>query len=161
MPTFLQEFASSVNGKREELRRKIFEGERNLLHDDFQQHFQRLWKPLDELSEFSLSPHDLDITAVDSSVYTNLLSTGGVFYIIRSLAVCKNKTQKRLETDVLYTKEGLNRILKTLGTEHIWTVKLTVTGKLRDGNFFEATAVIRTICNSKHRLFLLRTLNNS
>lgn len=55
----------------------------------------------------------------------------------------------------------INLILKTLGTEHIWTVKLTVTGKLRDGNFFEATAVIRIICNSKHRLFLLRTLNNS
>jgi len=57
--------------------------------------------------------------------------------------------------------EVINLILKTLGTEHIWTVKLTVTGKLRDGNSFEATAVIRIICNFKHRLFLLRTLNNS
>jgi len=37
--------------------------------------------------------------AVDSSVYSNLLSTGGVFYVVRSLAVCRNVEQKLLESD--------------------------------------------------------------
>lgn len=49
----------------------------------------------------------------------------------------------------------INLILNTVRTEHAMTVKLTVTGKLKDGHSFEATATIRIICNPKHHLFLL------
>ena len=110
MPAFLNEFDSSVNSKKEEMKKKIFEGKPNPLKKNFRKHFDSLWIPLKELAEFASSPHELNITAIDSSVYTNLLSTGGIFYVIRSLAVCRNKTQKRLETDVLFTKEGLSRV---------------------------------------------------
>jgi hypothetical protein len=46
--------------------------------------------------------------------------------------------------------EVINLILSTIRTEHVRTVKLTVTGKLKDGNSFEATATIKIICNFKH-----------
>lgn len=114
MPAFLKEFASSVNSKKEEMKEKIFKGRPNPLKDGFRKHFDSLWKPL-KTAEFVLSTHELDIVAVDSSVYTNLLSTGGVFYIIRSLAVCRDKMQRRLETDVLFTKEGLGGVRYFIG----------------------------------------------
>lgn len=115
MPAFLKEFASSVNSRKEEMKEKIFKGKPNPLKDSFRKHFDSLWKRLKETAEFVLSPHELDVVAVDSSVYTNLLSTGGVFYIIRSLAVCRDKMQRRLETDVLFTKEGLGRVRYFIG----------------------------------------------
>jgi hypothetical protein len=46
--------------------------------------------------------------------------------------------------------EVINLILNTIRTEHVRTAKLTVTGKLKDGNSFEATATIRIIYNFKH-----------
>jgi len=115
VPAFLNEFASSVNSKKEKMKEKIFKGMPNPLKDSFRKHFNSLWIPLKELAEFASSPHELNITAVDSSVYTNLLSTGGIFYVIRSLAVCRDKTQKRLDTDVIFTKEGLSRIRYFIG----------------------------------------------
>lgn len=114
MPAFLKEFASSVNSRKEEMKEKIFKGKPNPLKDSFRKHFDSLWKPL-KTAEFVSRPHELDIVAVDSSVYTNLLSTGGVFYIIRSLAVCRDEVQRRLETDVLFTKEGLSRVRYFIG----------------------------------------------
>jgi len=115
VPAFLNEFALSVNSKKEKMKEKIFKGMPNPLKDSFRKHFDSLWIPLKELVEFVSSPHELNITAVDSSVYTNLLSTGGIFYVIRSLAVCRDKTQKRLDTDVIFTKEGLSRVQYFIG----------------------------------------------
>ena len=104
MPEFLDEFASSLSIKKETLKEKIFKGTPNPLHDSFERHFKSHWIPLDETEKYSSTPSELDIMAVDSSVYTNLLSTGGIFYVIRSLAVCRDQEQKLLETDAFFTK---------------------------------------------------------
>ena len=117
MPVFLEEFASSLNSKKESMKEKIFRGTPNPLRDSFKRNFDSLWIPISKPSDFSLSPHELNITAIDSSVYTNLLSTGGIFYVIRSLAVCGEKMQKRLESDVLFTKEGLYKVHQFVGTK--------------------------------------------
>jgi hypothetical protein len=106
MPSFLDEFASSINGKKEAMKEKIFKGKPNPLQHCFKKHFDSHWVSIEETAEFVLNPSKLDVTAIDSSVYTNLLSTGGIFYIIRSLAVCRDKEWKRLETDIFFTKEG-------------------------------------------------------
>jgi hypothetical protein len=65
---------------------------------------------LRELSEFSVSPSEFDVLAVDSSVYTNLLSNGGVFYIIRSLAVQEDVVGKRIQSDVIFSRDKMSRI---------------------------------------------------
>jgi hypothetical protein len=105
VPDFLEEFALSVNRKRETLKEKVFEGTANLLQESFQRLFNSNWTPVNDLSKFSVKPTGrLAIMAVDSSVYTNLLSTGGIFYVIRSLAACGDQSKKLLETDAFFTK---------------------------------------------------------
>jgi hypothetical protein len=104
MPEFLEEFASSVSIKKETLKEKIFKGTPNPLQDSFKGYFESHWIPLSETEKYSSKTSELEIMAVDSSVYTNLLSTGGIFYIIRSLAVCRDQEQKLLETDTFFTK---------------------------------------------------------
>jgi len=104
MPDFLEEFASSISGKKETLKEKILKGKSNPLENSFKKGFDSHWIPLDEISKYSVGPSDLNIMAVDSSVYTNLLSTGGIFYVIRSLATCRNQERKLLETDAFFTK---------------------------------------------------------
>jgi hypothetical protein len=115
MPSFLDEFASSINSRKEEMRERIFKGKPNPLRDRFKKHFNSLWIPIRETGEFILSPSELAIIAVDSSVYTNLLSTGGIFYVIRSLAVCRGKKWKRLETDVFFTKKDFSGVHDFIG----------------------------------------------
>ncbi|MGB9134712.1 MAG: DNA double-strand break repair nuclease NurA [Candidatus Bathyarchaeia archaeon] len=108
MPDFLDEFASSVGGKKEALKAKILKGTPNPLHESFERYLNSNWIPLDNLEQFSVRPTgSLGIMAVDSSVYTNLLSTGGIFYVIRSLAVCRDQSRKLLETDAFFTKASL------------------------------------------------------
>jgi len=105
MPDFLDEFASSIGNKKEALKEKILKGTPNPLNENFERYFTSNWIPLDDLSKFSVKPAgSLGIMAVDSSVYTNLMSTGGIFYVIRSLAVCRDQSRKLLETDAFFTK---------------------------------------------------------
>jgi len=44
-----------------------------------------------------------------------LLSTGGVFYIVRSIGIFREKSQKLLETDVFYTKDALYKVKHLIG----------------------------------------------
>ena len=105
MPDFLDEFASSVGNKKEALREKILKGTPNPLNEKFETYFTSSWIPLDDLGKFSVKPAgSLGVMAVDSSVYTNLMSTGGIFYVIRSLAACRDQSRKLLETDAFFTK---------------------------------------------------------
>ena len=106
-PDFLTEFASSVSSKKESLKAKILKGKPNPLSDDFQQHFESIWVPLKESGKYSVDAGALEIVAIDSSVYTNLMSTGGIFYVIRSLAACRAGERRLLETDVFFTKANL------------------------------------------------------
>ncbi len=115
MPDFLEEFASSVSSKKDILKEKILKGKSNPLYDRFEKFFSANWISLDEIGKCSVNPGSLGITAVDSSVYTNLMSTGGIFYVIRSLAVCRDQQRKLLETDAIFTKASLLESQRFIG----------------------------------------------
>jgi hypothetical protein len=117
LPDFLDEFASSVGSKKEALKERILKGKPNLLQDVFRKHFAPLWRPLEKIEEYTSNVGELGVTAVDSSVYMNLMSTGGIFYVIRSLAVCRDKENKRLQTNVFFTKSGLLEAYYYIGTK--------------------------------------------
>jgi hypothetical protein len=117
LPDFLDEFASSVGSKKEALKERILKGKPNMLQDTFRRHFAPLWKPLEKVEEYTSNVGELGVTAVDSSLYMNLMSTGGIFYVIRSLAVCREKENKRLQTNVFFTKSGLLEAYYYIGTK--------------------------------------------
>jgi hypothetical protein len=140
VPDFLEEFASSIGNKKEALKEKILKGTPNPLHDTFRKHFAPLWRPLENIEEYASNVGKLDVTAVDSSLYMNLLSTGGIFYVIRSLAVCKGKEQKRLETNVFFTKSGLLEAHYYIGTKMEMLEFQAAIDALRKG--FECNAIL-------------------
>jgi hypothetical protein len=140
VPDFLDEFASSIGCQREALKEKIFKGKQNPLQSKFKEHFEPLWKPLENIKEYALNVGNLGVTAVDSSVYINLLSTGGIFYVIRSLAVCKDKEQKRLETNVFFTKSGLLEAHYYIGTKMEMLEFQAAIDVLKEG--FESNAIL-------------------
>jgi hypothetical protein len=117
MPDFLEEFASSIGGQKETLKERILKGKPNPLQDTFKKHFSLSWRPMVNIDEYASNVGELGVAAVDSSLYMNLMSTGGIFYVIRSLAVCKGKEQKRLETNVFFTKSGLLEAHYYIGTK--------------------------------------------
>ena len=106
MPEFLDEFAASVIRKKEGMKEKVLKGTPNPLQDHFREKFPSFWVKIDDPARFRVNPAELSVMAVDSSVYSNLLSTGGVFYVVRSLAVCRSIEQKLLESDVFFSKGG-------------------------------------------------------
>ncbi|MCJ7763335.1 DNA double-strand break repair nuclease NurA [Candidatus Bathyarchaeota archaeon] len=106
MPEFLDEFAASVIRKKEGMKEKVLKGTPNPLRDHFREKFPSFWVGIDDLTKLGVNPAELSVMAVDSSVYSNLLSTGGVFYVVRSLAVCRSVEQKLLESDVFFSKGG-------------------------------------------------------
>lgn len=87
MPEFLDEFASSIIGKQGTVKEKVLKGTPNPLQDHFREKFPSFWVGIDDPAKVGVNPSELSVMAVDSSVYSNLLSTGGVFYVVRSLAV--------------------------------------------------------------------------
>ena len=115
MPDFLEEFAFSVSNKKEMLKEKMLKGKPSPLADNFEKYLTANWVPLNNMSDYSVNPGGLSVTAVDSSVYTNLMSTGGIFYVIRSLAVCRDHQQKLLDTDTIFTKASLLESQRFIG----------------------------------------------
>lgn len=113
-PDFLGEFASSLSKKQEIMRDRILKGTPNPLQNRFEKHFNSNWVQIDQVDRFSTKPSTLDVMAIDSSIYTNLLSTGGIFYVIRSLALCGDRSQKLLETDVVFTKASLLDVQRSI-----------------------------------------------
>ncbi len=106
MPEFLDEFASSIVEQKDAMKERILKGTPNPLKDRFAEKFPSFWAEIDDTAKLSVNPAELNVMAVDSSMYSNLLSTGGVFYVIRSLAVCRNVEQKRLASDVFFSTGG-------------------------------------------------------
>jgi len=106
MPEFLDEFAASVIRKKDGMKEKVLKGTPNPLQDHFREKFPSFWVGIDDPAKRGVNPAELSVMAVDSSVYSNLLSTGGVFYVVRSLAVCRSVEQKLLESDVFFSKGG-------------------------------------------------------
>ncbi|MCX8150929.1 MAG: DNA double-strand break repair nuclease NurA [Candidatus Bathyarchaeota archaeon] len=106
MPEFLGEFGRCVEGKKEALKAKVFQGTPNPLAERFSSVFPSLWNTIDRPANLSGKIGELNVMAVDSSVYSNLLSTGGVFYVVRSLGVCRDFQQKWLESDVFFSRGG-------------------------------------------------------
>ncbi|MGF3521730.1 MAG: DNA double-strand break repair nuclease NurA [Candidatus Bathyarchaeia archaeon] len=106
MPEFLGEFGRCVEGKKEALKAKVLHGTPNPLDDHFAAEFPSLWNKIAGPAALSTQIGELNVMAVDSSVYSNLLSTGGVFYVVRSLGVCRGFQQKWLESDVFFSRGG-------------------------------------------------------
>ncbi len=117
MPVFLEDFACLLKSKQDELKNRIFKGKPNFLEEDFKRRLISHWILLSCIDEFSVNAGDLDVLAVDSSVYTNLLSNGGVFYIIRSLAARKDVVSKRLESDVIFSRDRMSRIRELIAAK--------------------------------------------
>jgi len=115
MPEFLEDFANIVNSKKVEMKEKILYGIPNQLKNGFSRYFNSYWIPNLKENNMPCSPKDFDIMAIDSSVYTNLLSTGGLFYIVRSMAACREKVHKVMETDVIFSKDELSKIKYLIG----------------------------------------------
>jgi hypothetical protein len=106
MPEFLDEFASSIVSKKDAVKEKVLRGTPNSLKDRFREKFPSFWVDIGDPAKLGVGISKLSVMAVDSSVYSNLLSTGGVFYVVRSLAVCRDVEHKRLESDVFFSKGG-------------------------------------------------------
>ncbi len=106
MPEFLGEFGRCIEGKKDVLKAKVFQGTPNPLDGHFSSVFPSLWNKIDRSDSLSAKVSELNVMAVDSSVYSNLLSTGGVFYVVRSLGVCRGFQQKWLESDVFFSRGG-------------------------------------------------------
>ncbi|MEM2098506.1 MAG: DNA double-strand break repair nuclease NurA [Candidatus Bathyarchaeia archaeon] len=106
MPEFLSEFGHYIEGKKEALKTKMFQGTPNPLEDRFSSEFLALWNKIGSPDKLSTQISELNVMAVDSSVYSNLLSTGGVFYVVRALGICRSFQQKWLESDVFFSRGG-------------------------------------------------------
>jgi hypothetical protein len=140
MPDFLDEFASSIGDKKETLREKVLKGTPNPLRDTFRKHFEPLWRPLGDVEEYASNVGELGVTAVDSSLYMNLMSTGGIFYVIRALAICKDKEEKKLQTNVFFTKSGLLEAHYYIGTKMEMLEFQAATDALKNG--LECNAIL-------------------
>ncbi|MEM3715620.1 MAG: DNA double-strand break repair nuclease NurA [Candidatus Bathyarchaeia archaeon] len=111
MPVFLEDLACLINDKKDCLREKILMGRFNPLEEDFRKYMAAHWVPLKNLDPFSASLNDLDILAVDSSIYTNLLSSGGMLYIIGSMSMRRNTiAAKRMDVDVIFGRDKASSI---------------------------------------------------
>ncbi|MEM2152239.1 MAG: DNA double-strand break repair nuclease NurA [Candidatus Bathyarchaeia archaeon] len=118
MPVFLEDFARLVNDRKDYLRERILRGKFNPLEEDFRKHMINHWAPLEDLNSFFVNLKDLNVMAVDSSVYTNLLSSGGLLYIIRSMSMQRDiAAAKRIDIDVIFSKDKISNVYELIAAK--------------------------------------------
>jgi len=81
--------------QKDAVKQKVLNGTPKPLQNCFKDKFPSFWVKIDDRGKLGVNPADVSVMAVGSSVYSNLLSTGGVFYVVRSLAACRGFEQKR------------------------------------------------------------------
>jgi len=110
LPAFLEDFVHLINGKRDYLRERVLKGKFNPLEDEFKKHMAAHWVPLNDLSSFSADISSLNVMAVDSSVYSSLLSSGGILYISRGMAMYRGIVSKKMDVEVIFSREKMSSV---------------------------------------------------
>jgi len=103
MPEFLTLYIEDIKSKLERIK-KDYTARSSRLSSEFEKMFKKFWIS-SELP--NSSPSGFSVLAVDSSAQHLVMSNGGIFYVVRALAMSKDKKYRDLIADFDFTSDSI------------------------------------------------------
>lgn len=129
MPEFLDLYFRELSKKSERMK-SDYTMKSSRVALELKRVFERFWISTDFPSS---SPSEFQVLAVDSSYQHMMTSNGGIFYIVRSLALSKSGKYRDLVTDFDFTSDPINEAVEVIQRKMEWLEHRVALQAVRDG----------------------------
>ena len=129
MPDFLESYVRELNAKSERMKND-YGTKSSKVALELEKAFERFWISQDLPSS---SPSEFSVLAVDSSSQHVVTSNGGIFYVVRALALSKNRRYRELVTDFDFTSDSTHNAAHVIHRKMEWMEHMAALQAVKDG----------------------------
>jgi len=116
MPDFLESYVRELNTKSERMKND-YSTKSSKVALELERAFERFWVNADLPKS---SPSEFSVLAVDSSSQHIVTSNGGIFYVVRALALLKKKKYRELVADFDFTSDSTHDAAHVIHRKMEW-----------------------------------------
>lgn len=129
MPDFLESYVRELNAKSERMKND-YSTKSSKVALELERALKRFWIGTDLPTS---SPLEFSVLAVDSSSQHIVTSNGGIFYVVRALALSKNKRYRELVTDFDFTSDSTHDAAHIIHRKMEWVEHRVALQAVKDG----------------------------
>lgn len=129
MPDFLDSFIEELKSKSERIKLEC-SGKSSKIETELERAFEKFWIPQDLPNS---SPSEFSVLAIDSSSQYIATSNGGIFYVVRALALSKNRRYRELVTDFDFTSDSSYEAVHVIHRKMEWLEHRVALQAVKDG----------------------------
>lgn len=129
MPDFLESYIRELNAKSGRMK-SGYTAKSSKVALELKKAFERFWISADFPSS---SPSEFSVLAVDSSSQHIVTSNGGIFYVVRALALSKSKRYRELVTDFDFTSDSSYDAVYSIHRKMEWLEHKVALQAVKDG----------------------------
>lgn len=117
MPNFLESYIKELNLKSERIRKEYSTNTELKVIIELKTAFNEYWINTDLPNS---TPSEFSVLAVDSSSQHIVTSNGGIFYVIRALALSKDKRYRKIVADFDFTSDSMYEAMHIIHRKMEW-----------------------------------------
>lgn len=129
MTEFLDLYVRELNSKAGRIGRDYL-AETSSVASELRRAFEKYWMPLELRGS---SPSDFSVVAVDGGCRHIVTSNGGVFYVVRALALSKEKRYREVVADFDYTSDSAHDASRLIHRKMEWLEHIVALKAVDDG----------------------------
>lgn len=129
MPDFLDSYVMELGTKSERIR-SDYSTKSSKVALELERAFERFWISQDLPNS---SPSEFSVLAVDSSFQHIVTSNGGIFYVVRALALTKSRKYRELVTDFDFSSDSMHDVVHTIQRKMEWLEHRVALQAVKDG----------------------------
>ena len=129
MPDFLESYIKELNSKSERIRNE-YRTKSSMIETELKTAFDEYWLNIDLPNS---SPAEFSVLAVDSSTQHIVTSNGGIFYVVRALALSKDKKYRRVVADFDFTSDSMYDAAHVIHRKMEWLEHEVALEAINDG----------------------------
>lgn len=129
MPEFLDSYIRELSSKSERIREE-YEYRSSKLASELKRAFERFWI---DFNLSNISPSEFSVMAMDSSSAHLVTSNGGIFYVVRAIALSKNEKHREVVADFDFTADSTYDAAHLIHRKMEWLEHRVALQAVRDG----------------------------
>lgn len=130
MPEFLESYIKELNLKSERIIKEYINTESSKVILELKTAFDEYWINTDLPNS---SPSKFSVLAVDSSSQHIVTSNGGIFYVVRALALSKEKRYRKIAADFDFTSDSMYEAVHIIHRKMEWLEHEVALEAINDG----------------------------
>jgi len=130
MPDFLEPYLKELSSKTERIKDEYNNSKLSRITSELRVAFDEYWRSAELIGS---SPSEFVVLAVDSSSQHIVTSNGGIFYVIRALALSKDRKYRKVVADFDFTSDSMYEAVHIIHRKMEWLEHEVALEAINDG----------------------------